>query len=485
MAHTSNVKCVVENIPQVSHLEKEAQLNKMDLLDDPDEGLSEEERARIDRALVRKLDMKLIPWLSLLYLASYMDRTNIGNAKLDGLQAALHMTNNQFNLTLTIFFLSYALFEPLSNILLKRLRPSVFIPIIMIIWGTCMTVMGLVHDFSGLMAVRWFLGFSECGLFPGVGYLLSCWYKRSEFGVRMAIFFSAAALAGSFGGLLAAAIGTMNGVGGKEGWSWIFIIEGLATIVIAVISFWLICDFPDEATFLSPEDKKRVMRRLVADQQSSAEHEAFKMAYFWASVKDWKTYTSALIFSGYTAIKAQLLSVPPFAAAAILTITVGYIADRTRQRGICNMAVSVLGMIGFSMLLGAESAGTRYVGVFLGAMGIYPAISNTISWASNNTEGVYKRGVTLGFVIGFGNLHGMVSSNIYRGADAPRFYPGHATVLAYLVVLQFGGSVLQYILLRRENTKRQRGERDHWIEGLRHDQIALLGDNRPDFLYTL
>lgn len=128
------------------------------------------------------------------------------------------MTNGQYNAALSLFFVSYALFEPLTNVLLKRLRPSVFIPIIMVLWGICMTCMGLVHDFSGLAAARFFLGVAEAGLFPGVNYYLSCWYKRSELGIRCAIFFSAAAIAGSFGGLLAAAIALMGGVGGKPGW---------------------------------------------------------------------------------------------------------------------------------------------------------------------------------------------------------------------------------------------------------------------------
>ena len=90
---------------------------------------------------------------------------------------------------------------------------------------------------------------------------------------------------------------------------------------------------------------------------------------------------------GYADIHAQLLSVPPYAAAAIITVAIGFIADRTRQRGICNMLVSFLGITGFAMLLGAKSAGARYAGTFLGAMGIYPAIANTISWTSNNVEG--------------------------------------------------------------------------------------------------
>ncbi|KAJ5820462.1 hypothetical protein N7474_006053 [Penicillium riverlandense] len=475
-------------------------------LEDPDAGLSDEERAKIDRKLLWKLDLRLVPWLSLLYLASFLDRTNIGNAKLVDLTTDLGMSGNQFNATLTIFFVSYSVFEPLTNVLLKRLRPSIFIPSIMICWGVCMACMGVVTNYSGLMAARWFLGLAEAGLFPGVGYFLSCWYKRSEFGVRMALFFSAAALAGSFGGLLAAAISKMDGVGGRAGWAWIFILEGAATVLIGIISFWMVYDFPDQATFLSDADRARVLRRLALDQQSSAEHEQFKMSYLWASLKDWKTYTGAIIYMGadgslyafslfvpsiikelvsYESITAQLLSVPPYAAAAILTVTIGFIADRTRQRGLCNILVSFLGITGFAMLLGAKSAGVRYAGTFLGAMGIYPCIANTISWSSNNIEGVYKRGVSLGIIIGWGNLNGIVSSNIYRDKDAPNYYPGHGTVLSYLVLFLFGGSVLQYILLQRENRKRRNGERDHWVEGLDRSQIELLGDKRPDFIYTM
>lgn len=91
---------------------------------------------------------------------------------------------------------------------------------------------------------------------------------------------------------------------------------------------------------------------------------------------------------GYESTQAQLLSVPPYAVAAILTVTIGYIADRTHERGLCNIAVSFIGITGFAMLLGSGSPGVQYAGTFLGAMGIYPAIANTISWASNNTEGL-------------------------------------------------------------------------------------------------
>ena len=171
------------------------------------------------------------------------------------------------------------------------------------------------------------------------------------------------------------------------------------------------------------------------------------------------------------------------AIAAAFTVLVGFVADRTGQRGMCNILVSVLGVAGFGMLLGSEEPGVRYAGTFLGAMGIYPCISNTITWMANNTEGVYKRGVVLGFVIGWGNLNGVVSSNIYF--DGPRFYAGHGVVMGYMAVFLFGGSVLMTALLRRENAKRRRGERDYWVAGLGEREIEELGDRRPGFMYTL
>ena len=346
---------------------------------------------------------------------------------------------------------------------------------------------------------------ASTGLFPGINYYLSCWYKRNEFGIRAAIFFSAAAVSGSFGGLLAAAISQMSGIGHKKGWSWIFILEGLATMLIGIISIWMVYDFPDEATFLTPTDRQRVIRRLKMDQQSSAEHESFQMRYFWASVADWKTWLYALIYMGadmplyafslflptiisglhYTSTNAQLLSVPPYAAAAIMTISIGYIADRTGQRGLCNIFTSLIGIVGFAMLVSGKSVAVQYAGTFLGAMGIYPCIPNTIVWAANNAEGSYKRGITLGFVIGWGNLNGIVSSNIYQAKDQPLYRPGHGIVLGYMLVFLLGGSILMEVLLRRENKLRRNGGRDRWVEGLSEKEIEALGDRRPGFIYTL
>ncbi|ESK81908.1 pantothenate transporter liz1 [Moniliophthora roreri MCA 2997] len=174
-----------------------------------------------ERKLIRNIDLALIPWLSFLYLLSFLDRTSIGNAKLYHLEEDLGLNDNQYLISLTVFFFSYAVFEVPSNIFLKRLRPSIWLSGLMLLWGVMMTVQGLVHDYGGLVTMRFFLGTFEAGLFPGVTYYLSCWYKRSEFGIRAAVFFSAATVSGAFGGLLAAAIAQMDGVGGKPAWAWI------------------------------------------------------------------------------------------------------------------------------------------------------------------------------------------------------------------------------------------------------------------------
>lgn len=146
------------------------QVERSQLLDellDPDEGKNEEERKAIDKKLVWKVDRWLIPWLSLLYLLSFLDRTNIGNARLAGMEADLSMSGRDYNMSLTIFFISYALAEPITNVLVKRLTPRVFFTGIILMWGLIMTLMGLVTNYAGLLAARWFLGLAEAGLFPG------------------------------------------------------------------------------------------------------------------------------------------------------------------------------------------------------------------------------------------------------------------------------------------------------------------------------
>jgi sugar phosphate permease len=296
----------------------------------------------------------------------------------------------------------------------------------------------------------------------------------------------------------------MDGVAGYAGWRWIFILEGLLTVFVGIFCYWMVFDFPDTASFLTPDERLRAQRRLRADNQTRAEEEKISLKYVMQAIRDWKTWLFAvqymgclcalysfslflptiMVGMGYKGNKAQLMSVPPYAVAAAMTVFVGWFADRTGWRGYSNMAVSLMGCVGFAMLLGSKNVHVQYAGTVLGAAGIYPTVPNTISWASNNIEGSLKRGVIIGIVVGCGNMNGVVSSNIYNKRDAPRYLTGHAIVFAYMFVCLFGGTVITHIMLKRENKLRKSGKRDIWIEGKTAQEIRDLGDNRPDFIYT-
>ena len=296
----------------------------------------------------------------------------------------------------------------------------------------------------------------------------------------------------------------MDGIGGKPGWAWIFILEGLATTCVGFLCWWMVFDWPETARFLTADDRVRIRRRLALNHQASTAEEYDKRHIFTA-VKDWKTWLFALIYAGcliplyafslflptilagmgYAGVHAQLLSVPPYACAAVLTVFVGWLADRTRWRGYCNMVVAVVAIAGFCMVIGSSDPHVQYAGTFLGAIGIYPTIPNTLAWVFNNIEGVYKRGVVLGFVVGWGNLNGVVSSNIYLSNEKPRYWTGNGTIIGVLTFFLLGGSVLMHCLLRIENRKRLSGQRDAAFETKSAEERWIAGDNRPDFIYTL
>ncbi|KAF7356464.1 MFS domain-containing protein [Mycena venus] len=455
--------------------------------------------AEIDeRKIIRKVDLRLVPWFSVLYLLSFLDRTSIGNAKLYNLERDLKISDNQYLISLTVFFISYAIFEVPSNIFLKRLRPSVWFAFLMVMWGLIMTLQGVAHNFGGLVGLRWMLGTFEAGLYPGMAFHLSCWYKRSELGIRTALFTSATTLSGAFGGLLAAAISNMDGIGGRPAWSWIFIIEGLATIVAGIASYWIVQDFPDTAKFLTETERTFMIRRLQGDDQYSAAGERLQMKNIWSSFRDWKTWFSMvqlmeclsqheqllvpnafflgmrhasvcilLVHSvdykpGFRATPANLLTVPIYAFAAVVTCFVALYADKHGRRGYCNILMLSIGAIGYIILIISRNAALSYFAVFVATCGIFPVVPNTVTWIANNFEGTYKRGVTLALAISMGNLNGAVSSNVYRARDTPWYTLGHGLVLMYICIGIIANSVFLY-LLKKENARRDRGERDEVI----------------------
>ena len=153
-------------------------------------------------------------------MTAHTNKKPVGNAKIAGMSTDLNLYGMRYNAALTIFFVSYILFEVPSNIMLKLMRPSYWLTILLFSWGLVTTLMGIVHNYAGLLVCRFFLGVAEAGFFPAATYLLTLWYRRYEVQTRMAVFYAAASLSGAFSGLLAFGLQHMKGIAGLNGWQW-------------------------------------------------------------------------------------------------------------------------------------------------------------------------------------------------------------------------------------------------------------------------
>ncbi|OAA59041.1 Major facilitator superfamily domain, general substrate transporter [Niveomyces insectorum RCEF 264] len=471
---------------------------------DVENGSTDPDYSHIDpKKVLRKIDMRILPIITLLYLMNYIDRGNIGNAKIEGLVMDLHMTSQQFNICLSVFFVSYALVEIPCNMLLKKLKPAIWLPSIMVAWGVVMTLMGLVQNYKGLLIARVFLGIAEAGLYPGVVYYISTWYAREDSQFRQALFYCAAIISGSFSGLLAFGISKMDGVSGLAGWRYIFILEGIATVVIAFFAYFSIPNSYKSATFLTPAEKEWVAMKVGSTLQN--EDAKFKIHYLKQALTDWQVLTAMFmnmgllipIYSvnlflptiinelGYTSTEAQLLTIPIYFLATVTSMIIAYVSDKYYQRSpfiITFICVAIVGYI-ITIVAGVKGVpGLVYAGVFIAVCGLFTAFPGNITWISNNVAGSYKRSVALAIHVGWGNLAGVVSSNIYRAQDSPKFILGHVVAIGGLLL------ALAAVLTLRigyKHCNKQRDENAHLQPQLSASEEAELGDKSPNFRYIL
>ncbi|KAG6848802.1 hypothetical protein H0H93_013907, partial [Arthromyces matolae] len=298
---------------------------------------------RLERAW-RKIDFRVVPIVAIFYLLAFLDRGNLGNARVAGMQKELKLTNHQYTIALTVTFIPYFMAQLPSNLILKRVGPNILLPAMLTLWGIITTLQGFVKNYTGLLVCRFFLGVFEGGVFPGLVLYLSFWYPREALQKRVSVLFSTSSLALAFSGLLAYGIVRMDGVGDRSGWSWIFILEGVFTTVFGLSGFILLPRSPQHSRFLREEEKAYILSRLCTPT-AFKEEESFS----WGEVA--KTYALphvmmigiSLFFSvcssiihgglaltpstsfsptiihdlGYTAVNAQLYSVPPFALAFV------------------------------------------------------------------------------------------------------------------------------------------------------------------------
>ena len=266
------------------------------------------------------------------------------------------------------------------------------------------------------------------------------WYCRHEAQLRQALFFSAASIAGAFSGLLAYGIAHMDGVGGLAGWRWIFILEGILTVLVAISAYFILFDFPETASFLTPEERAFVVHRLKYQGQANghtgpqvAQDDQFKWKYVKSAFLDWQIWVNIWVSwgivcplygislflptiikaLGYTSSTAQLLTVPIYITAAVLANGVAYLSDRKGKRSPFVLICLCIMAVGFIMCISSHKPGVIYAGVFIAACAMYPAVPGDITWLSGNLAGSTKRATGQAIQIAMANLAGGKYTLVY------------------------------------------------------------------------
>ncbi|KAF2238653.1 MFS general substrate transporter [Viridothelium virens] len=458
-----------------------------------------------EQRIRRKFDLHVVPWLFGLWLLAFIDRSNIGNARIDGLSTDLKLNGTKFNTALAVFYVPYICIDVPSNLVLKYFKAGYYLPTLIVAWGICSTCTGFVKSYAGLLAVRFFLGLCEGGLLGGMIIYLAMFYRRHEMLYRIGLFYCAAPLSGAFGGLLATGLAEINS-GSYHGWPFIFFVEGAITILFGMLTIFFLPHVPAESKFLTEEERQAAVARLRLDAHGStvtgdAAHEEFSWYWVRRALLNWNTILLSLDFFaiitpiysyslflptiisglGYGRVTAQLFTVPPNMGAFFTVILAGHFSDRYRMRGPFMIAGCTLAIGGYIMLIASKRPLTQYGGTFLVAAGVFPSSPLVMGWLANNLAPHYVRATGTGFQIMIANMAAFIATFTYIQADAPRYITGHAINIGMLV-LSITLSTILMLYCNWENKRRAAGKRN---DLLAEGDEGMLGYRHPEFRYTL
>ncbi|OTB10516.1 hypothetical protein K445DRAFT_309348 [Daldinia sp. EC12] len=468
--------------------EKHIEANVATLGSDSDD--QKDRNGALERRLVWKIDLILMPALAMAYLTHTLDRANLGNAKTDTLEKDLGLVGNQFSLLLILFYIPYALMNVPFMLLSKRFNPAVVIPTIMTCWGAMAMCAAATKDFGGILATRILMGAVEAAFLPCAIFYCSLFYTRRELSFRTSIFGCMGFIAGAISGLIAWSVFRW-----EEALRDLFIIEGALTVGVGLLLFLVLPHSVEKSRWFSDEEKRLARLRLEEDSQDLDKH--FRWEDAKKETKDWTTWIFTLMPLLYgvgvasssnflptivkriaiTPSKANLYTVGPNLTAAAVQLATTWASDKLQQRATIacgTLFVSFLAWVLLAVLDLVKHVEVGYFLTYLLTFGNFtPGILIPV-WVASNTTTTTGRAFRLGLNFMAQNLAGIISSAVFRAQDAPVYKPALITVAccqAVFMVLCLG--LREYF--RRLNRKLECGDAVH-VSG---------GKVRPEYRYAL
>ncbi|KAH8889059.1 major facilitator superfamily transporter [Thozetella sp. PMI_491] len=455
--------------------------------------------------LVRKQDLRVLPMIFLMYFLTFLDRTNLGNAKVAGIETDLGLGQYGFNIGACLYYAIYFIADIPASLSVKKFGNMV-LPMSCIAFGIVTLCTAFIHNQASFYVIRLLLGLAESFQFPGLSYVVSRFYRRSEVTTRVSFFMlGAAGLAGGFGGLLASGLLSLDAIGSVRSWRNIFLVEGIITIGAGIISLYLFPADPSQTRIFTDAERELAMARLVHDQPAIREHKEniswalIRRGVFnvnvlvgsWIYICDQITVQGLSIFTatilrlnypGRSTVEIQLLSVPPPLVGMAFGLVVSYITMKTGRHGIAIAGCAMLNVIGYSIWLGSTNVQARYAAIFLNTAGGYSFGTLILGWTLANSAPDTIRNVANGAVSGLANIGSITATWSYINTDSGTGYRiGNSlnTATAASVII---ASLLLVMYQKRENKKRAEGGRDYRLQAPL-EQVATLGHLHPEFRY--
>lgn len=390
-----------------------------------------------------------------MYFLNYLDRNALPQARLNTLEDDLNLKGVEYNTAISILFVGYLLMQIPSNMFLTKTKPSIYLSCCMLGWAVVSACTALCHNYQGLYATRFFLGFVEAPYYPGALYLLSIFYTRKELATRIAVLYTGQVVSTGCSGLIAAAtFATLDKVHGIAGWRWLFIIEGSVTFGVALFGFWLLPDDPAETKWLTPEERMLAVDRIRRDTVGLKERgtvwaglqQALADPKVWLFCLMQNTHISACSFNNFfpTIVKSLqlggsttslLLTAPPYFVSGLLGIPFAWSSGRFNERTWHITGGLSLAITGFVISIATLNTSARYAATFLYATGAYSVGSPILGWVSATcSQTPEKKAVAYSLVNVTANAAYIYCAYLWPKSDGPEYRMGFSTMVAFAAV---------------------------------------------------